>query len=87
MIHLRGRKSQEILVQTGLHLLFELYSLSMKAVCSYSAYGHMTNGPSFFCIFPFLPKMVETMGIPEQNVGFYTGLIVSALFRYTGMCG
>ena len=39
---------------------------------------------SFFCIFPFLPKMVETMGIPEQNVGFYTGLIVSMNLRCLG---
>ncbi|KIW02673.1 uncharacterized protein PV09_06110 [Verruconis gallopava] len=32
---------------------------------------------SFFCIFPFLPKMVEKMNVPEADVGFYTGLIES----------
>lgn len=32
---------------------------------------------SFFCIFPFIPKMVETMNVREEDVGFYTGLIVS----------
>jgi hypothetical protein len=32
---------------------------------------------SFFCIFPFVPKMVELMGTAEEDVGFYTGLIVS----------
>jgi hypothetical protein len=32
---------------------------------------------SFFCIFPFLPKMIETMDVREEDVGFYTGIIVS----------
>jgi hypothetical protein len=31
---------------------------------------------SFFCIFPFLPRMVKHMGIKEEDVGFYTGIIV-----------
>ena len=32
---------------------------------------------SFFCIFPFVPGMVATMDVREEDIGFYTGLIVS----------
>jgi hypothetical protein len=36
---------------------------------------------SFFCIFPFVPKMVETMNVREEDVGFYTGIIVGEQLR------
>lgn len=37
---------------------------------------------SFFCIFPFVPKMVERMDVREEDVGFYTGLIVGLRALY-----
>jgi hypothetical protein len=33
---------------------------------------------SFFSIFPFVPSMVRDSGVLEEDVGFYTGLIVCA---------
>lgn len=38
--------------------------------------SRMVDPIVFFCIFPFIPKMVETMDVSEEDVGFYTGLIV-----------
>jgi hypothetical protein len=31
---------------------------------------------AFFCIFPFINQMIRDTGVAEENVGFYSGLIV-----------
>src|ERR1700710_1015713 len=35
---------------------------------------------SFFSIFPFVPSMVRDSGVLEEDVGFYTGVIVCASY-------
>jgi hypothetical protein len=44
-------------------------------------YGRLVDPIAFFAIFPFLPKQLhEQAGVPETDVGFYAGLIVSYLY-------
>ena len=31
---------------------------------------------AFFCIFPFINQMIRDTGVAEEDVGFYSGLIV-----------
>jgi hypothetical protein len=38
---------------------------------------------SFFSIFPFVPSMVRDTGVLEEDVGFYTGVIVRASTSFT----
>ncbi|PSK58769.1 hypothetical protein B9Z65_6784 [Elsinoe australis] len=48
-------------------------------------YACMVEPIAFFCIFPFLNKMIfRTATVPEADVGFYSGLIES-LFSLTQM--
>lgn len=44
-------------------------------------YARLVEPIAFFGIFPFINKMIwETGNLKEEDVGFYTGLIVSWLF-------
>jgi hypothetical protein len=38
--------------------------------------ARMMDPISFFSIFPFVPSMVRDSGVLEEDVGFYTGVIV-----------
>jgi hypothetical protein len=40
--------------------------------------ARMMDPISFFSIFPFVPSMVRDSGVLEEDVGFYTGVIVRA---------
>jgi hypothetical protein len=48
-------------------------------------FGRIADPIGAFCIFPFVPSMVRSMEIPEEDVGFYTGLIES-MFSVVQMC-
>lgn len=46
-------------------------------------YCRMVEPLAFFSIFPYINKMIkDTGGVREQDVGFYSGLIVSSAFSY-----
>lgn len=40
-------------------------------------YARMVEPIAFFSIFPFVNKMIFDTGVAEEDVGFYSGLIVS----------
>jgi hypothetical protein len=48
-------------------------------------FARIADPVAMFCIFPFVPSMVRSMDIPEEKVGFYTGLIES-MFSVVQMC-
>lgn len=48
-------------------------------------FARIADPIGMFCIFPFVPSMVRSMSIPEEEVGFYTGLIES-MFSLVQMC-
>ena len=49
-------------------------------------YTRLVEHIAFFSIFPYIGFMIEkTGGVPQDNVGFYAGLIES-LFSATQMC-
>lgn len=48
-------------------------------------FARIADPIGMFCIFPFVPSMVRSMDIPEEEVGFYTGLIES-MFSVVQMC-
>ncbi|KAE9985138.1 hypothetical protein EG327_004806 [Venturia inaequalis] len=48
-------------------------------------FARIADPIAMFCIFPFVPSMVRSMSIPEEEVGFYTGLIES-MFSLVQMC-
>ncbi|TID20758.1 putative peptide/nitrate transporter [Venturia nashicola] len=48
-------------------------------------FARIADPIGMFCIFPFVPSMVRSMSIPEEEVGFYTGLIEST-FSLVQMC-
>ena len=47
-------------------------------------YARLLEPVAFFSIFPFINQMISEFGIPEENVGFYSGLVES-LFSLTQM--
>lgn len=47
-----------------------------KAQLFLLCYCRMVEPIAFFSIFPYINKMIEETGIEEQDVGFYSGLIV-----------
>lgn len=40
-------------------------------------FARMVEPIAFFSIIPFVNKMIFDLGVPEEDVGFYSGLIVS----------
>lgn len=48
-------------------------------------FARIADPIGMFCIFPFVPSMVRSMHVPEEEVGFYTGLIES-MFSLVQMC-
>lgn len=46
-------------------------------------YARLVEPIAFFSIFPFINQMIlEVGGVREEDVGFYSGLIVSILLRF-----
>jgi hypothetical protein len=46
-------------------------------------FARMVDPISYFCIFPFVNQMIfDTGNVKEEDVGFYSGLIVSLLLKY-----
>jgi hypothetical protein len=43
-------------------------------------FARLVEPVSFFCIFPFVNQMIHETGLDEENVGFYSGLIVPSPF-------
>ncbi len=47
-------------------------------------YARLTEPIAFFCIFPFINEYLYSFHLKEEDVGFYSGLIVSSLARRPG---
>lgn len=53
---------------------------------TFLCYARLVEPIAFFSIFPFVNDMIKGFGVPEENCGFYSGLIVREYSTVTDKC-